>query len=109
MDMVQLIELANAHANCDYSSRRAVRMANQAADKFRLIVTNASEHELEPVFDLIDHPIAGGWFAFSVLDVAHPSQEQRLRCIRFLQTLANGDSPEAFGARVWLKEHLPNA
>jgi hypothetical protein len=109
MDKALLIKLATTHANCDYSNSRSVRKANEAADKFRSLVAGANENELETAFELIHHPIAQSWFAFSVLDLAHPNLDQRQQCLHVIQALATGASPDAFGARVWLSQHAQNA
>jgi len=109
MDIAQLTKLATIHANCDYSSSRSVRKANEAADQFRSIVAGANENELKSEFELIHHPVAQTWFAFSVLDLAHPNQDQRQQCLQVVQALAAGSGPDAFGARVWLSKHTQNA
>ena len=109
MDKNKLIQLATIHGNCDYSNNRSIKRANQAADEFRAIIKDASVLELDPVFDLVDHPITMAWFAFSVMDLAKPSPEQRDRCLKTIKAIASETGPDSFGAKIWLSKYAPNA
>jgi len=106
MDKSRFIELAELHAATDYSSKKSVTRANRATDKMRAMVKAASESgKVEQVLDLLSHPIASSWAAFSALDLAVLTQFQERRCLKVVERVARGAGVEGLGAQMWLKQY----
>ena len=108
MSKERFIALADIHSVTDYSNRSSVRHANSAADEMRVIIQKAAlsgAEEIDSLLELLSHPTAGSWVAYSALDIAPLTEFQKARCLAVVRKRATLAGIEGLGAQTWLKDH----
>lgn len=78
------------------------KLASAAEEMRRLVTARGGLEELAP---LLDEPGCSRWLAFQLLELCDPPPEVADRCLELIREMASGSSPEAVGARAWLREH----
>jgi len=72
MSKERFIALADIHSATDYSNHDSVRQVNSAADEMLVIIKRTAlsgSNEIDALLELLNHPTAGSWVAFSALDI----------------------------------------
>jgi len=60
--------------------------------------------QIEVLFKLLEHPIAGPWVAFLIAELSEVSIEQKEFCINKIKSIASGSSLNSIAAEYLLKE-----
>ena len=108
MSKERFITLAEMHSATDYANRSSVRQSNSATDEMRIIVEKAAlsgAAEIDFLLELLNHPTAGSWIAFSALDIAQLTEFQKARCLAVIRNQATSAGTDGLGAQMWLKDH----
>lgn len=94
-------------AQTDYGDMSTVRANNAAVSKMYKLVKAASDLGPDAVgkmAKLLDNPVASPWIAHQLIEKADISPATRDKCLSVIRKLAQGDSANAMGERMWLKE-----
>lgn len=86
----------------DDGSAGSVRRYNEAASEMQRLAS--APGGVEELLPLLDEPECRRWLAFQVLELGGPPADVADRCLAIIQEMAEGDGPEARGARKWLRE-----
>ncbi len=68
------------------------------------IVRNADSESLKQLFPLLEDPLSKRWLAHQLVELHNLPLEIENQCFYIVEQLAAGDSAEAFGESLWLKE-----
>ncbi len=99
------IELAELHANTDYSDSESVKIANRAANEMiRIAESVGRDISAEEFAALLEHPIARKWAAHHLIELLNESGPLLQKSLKTIRDVANSDDPDAFGEEMWLKE-----
>ncbi len=99
---------ANVCSLIDYADKSSVKRSNKAVGKMYQIVQAANNEGPETVTELaalLNEPDCAKWLAHQLVERAAITKEIRNKCFAIVKTLAKGESAEALGERMWLKEH----
>jgi hypothetical protein len=70
-----------------------------------MVKAASASGEMEQLLELLSHPQASSWVAFSALDLATLTQFQERRCLKVVESIAEGAGPNNLGAKIWLKQY----
>lgn len=104
----QYRECARVCSTIDYADKSSVKRSNKAVDKMYQIVQTANNKGPQSIADLatlLDEPDCAKWLAHQLVEKAAITKEIKNKCFSIVETLAKGESAEALGERLWLKEH----
>ena len=102
-------ELAGIHASIDYGDSRSVKRANDAVDEMISISRDVSvmgEAGLNAFAALLDVSTnkANLWAAHHILEYMGFSKSLEQRALGIIRENAKGESPDAFGEQLWLRD-----
>jgi len=98
---------ATTCAATDFASKRSVRQHNSAADQMRAMVAevySAGPEVLAELLPLLSEPPSDQWLAFQLLELGEPGVAVVERCLSVIRRVASGQSADAMGASVWLRD-----
>jgi hypothetical protein len=91
----------------DYGSKQSVCEHNEAVKRMYKIVeqaTQAGNEAITALVSLLDDEISSKWIAHHLIEKTKIDPSIRIKCLKIIEKLANGDGPDAFGEQVWLEE-----
>ena len=92
----------------DYADKSSVKRSNKAVYKMYQLVQAANDKGTEAVAELaslLNEPECAKWLAHQLVEKAAITKEIKNKCFAVVETLAKGESAEALGDRIWLKEN----
>jgi hypothetical protein len=95
-------------AATDYADKAAVKKHNKSVDRMDVIVETVASQgpsAIDRLAVLLDDDTAGRWLAFQLLDRVKVAPTVEKKCLSLIKKQASGKSPDALGAKYWLKEY----
>ena len=100
---------AKVHFEVDYGDKKSVKKGNQAARDMRRIAYEINELYMDKIERFAELLSEGAykkdiWVAHHILECMNYSREIEKKALNVIEKYSMGDSAEALGNKMWLKD-----